>query len=140
MSILHKAHPRKTGRNHYIVNSIDQLWEMQYDMNSFSEQNSGYKYILTIIDVFSKYAFARPVKSKTGLDVFKAFKDITKNRKPKTIQSDSGNEFRRTLKEKKFKYFSTRGVKYRRYIDALPHIIDRTITQDIPQLKWHRVR
>ena len=43
------------------------------DMQSFSKNNKGFKYILIIIDVFSKYGWAIPLKTKTGPEVMKLF-------------------------------------------------------------------
>lgn len=155
---LHKHH-RTNGRNRYIINSIDALWELDLcNMVSFASANSGYKHILTVIDVFSKYAFVRPVKNKTAIEIFKAFKTIITDsgRKPKKIQSDLGLEFKnnlfrkycyannieqnypqiqslhkcavierfnRTLKQLIFKYFSSQGQDYRRYIHVLQNIV-----------------
>ena len=43
------------------------------DMSAFSKDNHGVKHLLTIIDVFSKYAWVMPVNSKTGKDITKVF-------------------------------------------------------------------
>ena len=43
------------------------------DMQAFSSFNKGFKYILTVIDVFSKYAWAVPIKDKSAASVTKAF-------------------------------------------------------------------
>lgn len=97
---LHKKHTQSFGRNHYIISAIDQLWEMDLcSMISLANVNDGFKYILTVIDVFSKFAFARPVKNKTALEIFKAFRDIivSSGRKPKRIQSDLGLEFKNKI-------------------------------------------
>lgn len=59
----------------------------------FSKQNKGFNYILTVIDVFSKYAWAIPLKFKTGKQMIEIFQDIFKKRKPKKIWTDAGKEF-----------------------------------------------
>ena len=59
-------------------------------------ENDGYKYILTVIDLFSRYAWARPLKSKRGDEVAAAFRDIFNSedgRIPKRVQTDQGKEF-----------------------------------------------
>lgn len=57
-------------------------------------QNKGFKYLLTMIDVYSRYAFVKPLKTKTGDVVFKAFKDlITENGLCKNLNCDLGSEF-----------------------------------------------
>ena len=52
------------------------------DMQKYSKQNKHYKYLLTVIDVFSKYVWVIPLKTKTGLEVANAFRRIFKERKP----------------------------------------------------------
>ena len=42
-------------------------------MDSLSKENSGYKYILTVIDVLSKYAWLEPLKTKSEENLVKAF-------------------------------------------------------------------
>ncbi|RYA73623.1 hypothetical protein DD595_24885 [Enterobacter cloacae complex sp. 4DZ3-17B2] len=63
-------------------------------MIPYADENKGYKYLLTVIDVFSKYAWARPVKRKTGDDVTAAMKSIFEmGRIPKNLHTDNGKEF-----------------------------------------------
>jgi hypothetical protein len=52
------------------------------DMRNLASFNNGYSYILTCIDVLSRYAFAVPVKDKRGLNVSVAFGKITAERTP----------------------------------------------------------
>ncbi len=47
------------------------------DMSAYSKENDDIKFLLTCIDVFSKYAWARPLKNKTGKEVTKAFESIS---------------------------------------------------------------
>ena len=64
-------------------------------MQSYSRENKGYRYMLTVIDRFSKYAWAIPVKKKTGEDVTTAMKSVLRKsgRVPKNIHTDRGKEF-----------------------------------------------
>ena len=56
---------------------IDYLWQLDLvDLQKFSKSNKGYKYLLTCIDVFSKHAWVRPLKTKEGNSVLKAFRKI----------------------------------------------------------------
>jgi hypothetical protein len=57
--------------------------------------NKGHCYILTVIDVFSRYAWARPLKTKTGAEMVHAFSDIfnTIPSPPHYLQTDQGKEF-----------------------------------------------
>ena len=49
-------------------------------MRLLSKQNDNTNYILTVIDVFSRYAYALPIKNKTGDHITEAFKSIFKNK------------------------------------------------------------
>ena len=72
-----------------IVGGIDKEWEADLViMDSLSKNNNGYKYILTVIDVLSKYAWVEPLKTKFGENLVKAFEKILKNgRKPEKLHS-----------------------------------------------------
>ena len=56
-------------------------------MQEWSKQNRGYRYMLNVIDVFSKYAWSIPLKDKKGLTTTEVFKAIVKqsNRIPRKI-------------------------------------------------------
>ena len=61
---------------------------------SLSKHNNGYKYILTVIDVLSKFAWVEPMKTKTGESVVEAFsRIIKKGRTPGMFHTDKGTEF-----------------------------------------------
>ena len=63
-------------------------------MALIARENDGYRFILTVIDIFSRFAWARPLRSKSGSEVAAAFKDIfQEGRIPKRIQTDQGKEF-----------------------------------------------
>ena len=72
-----------------LMNSVDLM-----DMVSLSEHNGGVRYVLVAIDVFSRYTWLRPLKSKQGNEVVKAFASIfAEGRKPHKIRTDKGTEF-----------------------------------------------
>ena len=64
-------------------------------MKSLSKYNKGIKYLLCVIDLFSKYAWVIPIKDKKGTSIVNAFKNILSdsNRKPNKIWVDQGSEF-----------------------------------------------
>ena len=63
-------------------------------MQQFSKWNKGNRYLLTAIDVFSKYGLIVPLKDKKGETITKAFQSIFKEgRKPKYLWTDKGSEF-----------------------------------------------
>src|SRR5690349_10062842 len=80
---LHFPRREKFTRNKIIVHKTGEQWEADLvDMSMFSSQNRRFNYILTVIDCFSKRAFAQPVKSKSAENVRKAFENIFKVAKP----------------------------------------------------------
>ena len=91
---LHKQPKRKFQRNRIIVEDIDEIFEADLvDMQEFSAENDNYKYILTVIDVMSKFGFAIPIKNKKSVEIIRAFKEIFKMRKPLCLRTDQGGEF-----------------------------------------------
>ena len=72
------------------------------DMQSLSRKNKGIKYLLCVINLYSKYAFVIPLKDKKGISIVNAFDKIIKqsNRKPNKIWVDQGGEFYNNVFEK----------------------------------------
>ena len=67
-----------------IVFNKDEIWSAELvDMQAFFYFNKGFKYILTVIDVFSNYAWAVPIKDKSAASVTKGFENIISDRIPK---------------------------------------------------------
>ena len=65
-------------------------------MQGLASQNDGMRYILTVIDVFSKYAWSELVRSKDAAAVADALKQMlhhARPRKPKRLQTDKSKEF-----------------------------------------------
>ena len=92
---LHRMARKKYATRKYIVHDIDEQWQADLaDVALIAKQNKGYRFILTVIDIFSRYAWARPLKTKRGVEVAAAFHDIfQEGRIPKRIQTDQGKEF-----------------------------------------------
>ena len=65
------------------------------DYRKLSHSNGGYKYILVIIDAFSRFAWTRPMKSKQAEECARQMDDILSNMQysPVFFTSDQGNEF-----------------------------------------------
>ena len=91
---LHKPLRRKFKTNRTVVYTIDEQFQADLvDMQQFADDNDGYKYLLTCIDIFSKYAWVIPLKDKTGRSVRRAFEKIFAERTPEKLQTDQGKEF-----------------------------------------------
>ena len=74
------------------------------DMYNLAKVNSGNRYILTCIDILSKFAWAFPLKTKTAENIIKNFEKVFKQgRIPLKLQSDGGREFNNNLFHKYMK-------------------------------------
>lgn len=92
---LHRSARKRYPTRKYFVNKIDEQWQADLaEMQRVSQTNQGYRYILTVIDILSRYAWTRKLHSKNGLEVSQAFKSIlVKGRVPIRLQTDQGKEF-----------------------------------------------
>ncbi len=94
---LHKPARRTYKRNQTYVSGIDKQWQADLaDMQDIATQNGGMKYLLTCIDVFSKYAWVVPIKNKGAISMVEAFGLLFEQaggRKPERLQTDKGTEF-----------------------------------------------
>jgi transposase InsO family protein len=91
---LHKPMVKRFLRRKTFAKTINDVFQADLaDMRNLAPFNDGYSYILTCIDVFSRYAFAVPVKDKRGLTVSAAFGKIFADRTPNMLQTDRGLEF-----------------------------------------------
>ena len=93
---LHRQARKRYPTRPYYVSDIDEQWQADLaDMVDVQRWNNGYRYILTVIDILSRYGWARPLKTKRGQEVAEAFKSIfnADGRIPLRIQTDQGKEF-----------------------------------------------
>ena len=111
---LHKPIRRNFLRRRVFVEGIDEIWAADLvEMQKFAKWNKGIRYLLTVIDVFSKFGWIEPLKDKKGETVAEAFKNIfEKGRKPEKLWTDKGKEFfnqhmNRLLKEKNIILYTT---------------------------------
>ena len=108
---LHKPITKNFSKRKVISNGIDKIWAADLvEMQKFSKWNKGIKYLLMVIDIFSKCGWIAPLKDKKIESVSKAFHEIFKKskRKPRMLWTDKGSEFISThfkdfLKKEKLK-------------------------------------
>lgn len=112
----HKARRVKFRKNFYILNNIDQLWESDLIVmpKEYAKHNDDVKYVLVVIDCFSKFVFVVPLARKTTDAIIIGFKDIFKKtiRRPERLQTDKGGEydsrkFRKFMKDNDITYNTT---------------------------------
>ena len=111
---LHKPITRKFTKRRVFVKGVDEIWAADLvEMGKFSDWNKGIKYLLMVIDVFSKFGWVEPLKDKKGETVAAAFEKIFKlGRKPRLLWTDKGREFynknvNQLLSKKNIKLYST---------------------------------
>ena len=79
------------------VYHIDDTWSLDIlDLKDYGpENNRGYRYVLVIIDNFSKFGWIVPLKNKNAQIIKDSFENIIRNskRKPSLIETDRGKEF-----------------------------------------------
>jgi transposase InsO family protein len=94
---IHKPVRHTFQRNHTYAGHIDQQWQADLaDMQTLAGENGGYRYILTCIDILSRFGWAVPVRSKSAKDMLIAFNKLfraTRPRMPQRLQTDKGKEF-----------------------------------------------
>ena len=92
----------KPPRKYYVTNKtdvyhIDDIWSLDIlDLKDYGlENNRGYRYVLVIIDNFSKFGWTIPLKNKNAQTIKDSFENILINskRSPNLIETDRGKEF-----------------------------------------------
>ena len=94
---IHKPIIRKFEKRKVHAAFKDNIWGADLaDMQLLSKYNKGIRFLLCVIDIFSKYAWVVPLKDKKGISIVKAFPIILKqsnSRKTNKIWLDKGSEF-----------------------------------------------
>ena len=94
---MHKPVRKSFLRIPYTLTNLMDVWECDLlDMQSLAKHNDMYRYILSVIDVFSRYLHLVPVKTNSGQAVTSAFRslfDDADSRRPVWVRIDKGKEF-----------------------------------------------
>ena len=91
---LHKSIIRKFKKRKVYSGFEDNIWGADLaDMQLISKFNKGFRFLLCVIDIFSKYAWVVPLKDKKGISIVNAFqKKLDKSgRKPNKLWVDKGS-------------------------------------------------
>lgn len=91
---LHRPARRRFARRHVTVKGINDLYQADLvEMIPYAKVNKGMKYILTMINCFTKFALAVPLKSKSATEVALNLEPILKKHKMIHFQTDQGTEW-----------------------------------------------
>ena len=149
---LHKeVHRKKEYLKTFVGHIAEQIQIDLIDMKKYSKHNEGYNWIITMIDIFSRYAFTIAVKSKSGKDVLNGFVKLMKQfhekfgKYPKRVQADEGKgffniNFNEYLKHKNIEFFATESKKkaviVERFNRTLKNIMWRFMDEK-GEKNWH---
>ena len=137
---VHKPIIRKFNKRTVYSGFKDNIWGADLaDMQLISKFNKGFRFLLCVVDIFSKYAWVVPLKDKKGITITNAFQKILKesNRKPNKIWVDKGSEFynnsfKKCLKDNDIEMYSThnegKSVVAERFIRTLKAKIYKYLT------------
>ena len=127
--IYSKSPKKNYPTNKVKYNHIDEIWSIDLaDMIDYKiSNNKGFRYIFIVIDNFSKYLWAIPLKNKYSQTITNEFSNIItiSKRKPLKIESDRGSEFYNSIFQNFLKSKSIH--HYSRYTDKGPSIVERVI-------------
>ena len=127
--VYSKAPKKNYPTNKIIYSHIDDIWSIDLaDMIDYKiSNNKNYRYIFIIIDNFSKYLWAIPLKNKYSQTSTNDFSNIltTSKRKPLKIESDRGSEFYNSIFQN---FLKSKNIHhYSRYTDKGPSMVERII-------------
>lgn len=108
---VHKQYQRHFKRRQVIATYMDYMWDIDLAVfDSFKSANDNYLYFLLAIDIFSRYVWTVPLKSKKATDIVKALQQIFKgSRIPDYVRADKGTEF---VNQKVKSFLKTHHVKF----------------------------
>ena len=127
---IYSKPPRKNyPTNKIVYNHIDEIWSIDLaDMIDYkTSNNKGFRYIFIIIDNFSKYLWAIPLKNKFSQTIKNEFSNIltTSKRKLLKLESDRGSEFYNSVFQN---FLKIKNIQhYSRFTDKGPSIAERVI-------------
>ena len=130
---LRKIYPS----NKIICNHVDDIWLIDLvDMIDYkTSNNKDFRYIFIIIDNYSKYLGALPLKNKKSQTIANEFLNIltTSKRKPLKMESDRGAEFYNSILHNFLKLKNI--YHYSRFTDKSPSIAEHVIRTERNLLK-----
>lgn len=138
---LQKPNRKSFKKAKVVVSGIDDQFDADLaDLARFSSENDGVKYLLIVIDIFSKYLWVQPLKGKTAKDVVAGLTTIlNQGRKCKKLRTDNGSEFiskitKSYLRQENIYHFTTQNSNTKanfaeRVIQTLKNMIFRYFTK-----------
>lgn len=107
------------------VTSIDSQFDADIsDVSNIAKENDGIRYLLFVMDIFSRFLWVKPLKDKTAKSVLEGLKEVFKERKPIRLRVDKGSEFvnrwvKKYLKDNDVYLFVTQSVNKANYVERV---------------------
>jgi hypothetical protein len=131
---IHKQARINFPRRRVIVKSLNDLFQADLvEMIPYSGENNGFKYILVVINCFSKFVWAFPLKTKTGYEVVENMEKVFKQQQPKNLQTDMGKEFLNKTFQLLMKKYNIN--HYNTYSEKKASIVER-VNRTLKNLMW----
>lgn len=117
---LHRSARKNFKRRKYVMVGINDTFQADLvEMIPHARENKGFKYILVVIDTFSKFAWLLALKNKTGKEVTDVMRTLfikNPNCIPRNLQTDAGKEFyngtfQNLMKSYHINHYSTNSIK-----------------------------
>ena len=126
---IYSKPPKKYEINKIIYNHIHKIWSIDLaDSSDYKTSNNrDYRYIFVIREMFSKYLWAIPLKTKSSQNITNEFSNIltTTKRSPVKLESDRGAEFYNSVFQN---FLKSKNIhQYSRFTDKRPSIAERVI-------------
>ena len=146
--VYHKRKRKQFPRRKTITSGINDLHQMDLmDVSKLAYHNSGVRYLLVIIDCFSRFAQVRPLKRKFGTNIADALENLYKydKRIPNMAQFDRGTEFYNVSVKSVFRRYNVRWYStdsklkaslIERFIRSLRELIAKALYKQENQKKY----
>ena len=141
---LHRPFKKKFKTSGVRLSHIDEIWGADLvDMQEWAHVNDGYKYILNIIDCFSKYVWSYQIRDKSAKEVESVFREIFEDRVPKKLWTDQGKEFynkhlNKLLKEHNVELYSSFGKSKSAIVERFNRTIKEKMWRKFTELQTRR--
>lgn len=145
MYSMNKALRRRFKRARVLMGGIRDQYDIDLmDVSFHSKENDGVRYLLIVIDVFTRYLWAGPLYNRTSAAVLTALKTCFETiGTPKKVRSDLGKEFtshktQAYLKSIGVKHFTTQGEAKSNYVKRVIKTLRSLIHRYTKKLRYFR--
>ena len=103
-----RAFQRKSiNRTPVVVTGLyDQFDADLADYQKLAGSNDGVRFLLVVIDIFSRYTWVEPLKNKTNVEVIKAMEHIFRQQSPRRLRTDQGLEFTTKIMKEFYQHYN----------------------------------